>query len=153
MKVEGPSKSGKVSKTKSKTGKSGQGSGFDKLVSGAAGDSAGASGVSSSSPVSAVDALLAVQETADATSGKSRAKARAEVLLQKLDELRMGLLAGAIPRKTLVDLTRVINMRRDQIDDANLTEILDEIDLRAQVELAKLEVAAAAERKKAEDES
>jgi len=152
MKVEGPSKSeksGKSGKARS-TSRSADGGGFDKLVSGASGEDTQATGVSQAAPASAVDALLAVQEVADATSGASRGKARAEFLLQKLDEIRFGILNGAVPRKTLEDLTRTINMKRDKIDDEGLVEILDEIDLRAQVELAKLERAEELRKKAAE---
>lgn len=152
MKVDGPSKSdktGKSGKAKSKS-RSSDGGGFDKLVSGASGEDTKTSGVSQVNPASSVDALLAVQEVADATSGASRGKARAEFMLQKMDEIRLGILDGAIPRKSLEDLTRTINMKRDKIDDENLVEILDEIDLRAQVEIAKLERAEAIQKQAAE---
>lgn len=150
MKVEGPSKSDKTGKSgKARKSRGAEGGGFDKLVSGASGETTQASGVSQVNPAGAVDALLAVQEVADATSGASRGKARAEFLLQKLDEIRLGILNGAIPRKTLEDLTRTINMKRDKIDDERLVEILDEVDLRAQVELAKLERAEELQKKAA----
>ena len=35
-------------------------------------------------------------------------------------------------------LSQVVQSRREEVDDPRLVEILDEIDLRAQVELAKL---------------
>ena len=41
-------------------------------------------------------------------------------------------------RQSLADLASTARAARDQTDDANLQQILDEIELRAAVELAKL---------------
>jgi hypothetical protein len=94
-------------------------------------------------PTSGVGALLAAQEVDDATSGpsrgKGRARARAEALLDRLDEIRVGLLTGTLPAATLRELGRLVQVQRDQVVDPKLAGLLDEIDLRAQVELAKLE--------------
>jgi hypothetical protein len=49
----------------------------------------------------------------------------------------MELLAGGISREKLLQLSRIVNARRSQITDPKLAAILDDIDLRAQVELAK----------------
>jgi len=102
-------------------------------------------GAGAAAPTGGVGALLAAQEVEDATSSpgkrKARAKARAESLLDRLDEIRTGLLTGTLPAGTLRELQRAIQTQRDQIDDPRLSEVLDEIDLRAQVELAKLEAA------------
>ena len=68
---------------------------------------------------------------------KARAKKRANEMLDKMEEIRMGLLMGGIPQKSLQDLSRVIQSRKDEFTDPQLKEIMDEIDLRAQVELAK----------------
>jgi hypothetical protein len=75
---------------------------------------------------------------ADATTGRSRARARGEAMLDRLDEIRLGLLAGAMPKERLVELSRLARVRRGEVDDPRLVEVLDEIELRAEVELAKL---------------
>jgi hypothetical protein len=85
----------------------------------------------------AVSGILGVQEVDDALAHASRGKLRAQDILDRLEDLRIELLTGAISREKLVQLARVVNNRRAQITDPQLTEILDEIDLRAQVELAK----------------
>ena len=87
----------------------------------------------------AVNQLLAVQEVADATSGAARAKAQAEAMLDRLDELRMGLLAGSLPRDRLTGLVRLARTAREPNLDSRLGAVLDEIELRAKVELAKLD--------------
>lgn len=107
----------------------------DHLVTGEAGAPTGSS--NSSTPVSAVDSLLVLQEVPDATSGTSRAKFRAQALLDHLDEVRHGLLDGALSRQMLDRLARIARSERQSVDDRRLQELLDEIELRAAVELAK----------------
>jgi hypothetical protein len=136
MKVQGPGNirgSGSVRRTGKAEGTSG--SGFAKQIGG---ETANAQGVAASAPVNTVSGVLALQEVDDAAARASRGKMRAQEMLDKLDEIRHGLLAGALPRQKLIDLAKVVQSRRVHVDDPRLAHILDEIDLRAQVELAKL---------------
>jgi hypothetical protein len=96
-------------------------------------------GVAASAGITGVLGLIGVQESDDALAGKRHAIARAETMLDRLDELRHGLLMGELNRNQLEDLGRLVRIRRGQVDDPTLLGVLDEIDLRAQVELAKLE--------------
>jgi len=95
--------------------------------------------VSGSGPVAAVDALFSVQEVGDATKGRNRGTVRAQLMIDGLDDIRQGLLMGAIPRSKLTALVKVVREERDQAEDPKLSAILDEIELRAAVELAKLD--------------
>ena len=97
-------------------------------------EGAAASGVSSLGNVAGVFGL---QEVDDALARASRGKMRAQDILDKLDEMRLDLLSGGMSREKLQRLAKTINTRRQDMDDPRLGEILDEIDLRAQVELAK----------------
>lgn len=92
-------------------------------------------------PVSMVDALLAVQEVSDATDGRSKGRKRAEMMLEGLDELRHGLLMGTIPAPKIKALAELCRSERAKVEDPHLKEVLDEVELRAAVELAKLEQA------------
>jgi hypothetical protein len=98
---------------------------------GAVGGSVGLSGVST---------VLALQGAPDSTERRARQRAvqRGGSMLDELDEIRLGLLLGAIPRARLEQLAQLVRVRREQVDDPKLTAILDEIELRAAVELAKL---------------
>ena len=60
-------------------------------------------------------------------------------MLDLLDDLRHGLLRGAVPVSKLEGLLSLVRNQRDRIDDPRLAEVLDEIEVRAAVELAKLE--------------
>ena len=102
------------------------------------GDTAGASKTQSTAATRAVEGLLALQEVADAHGGRRRAVARGQNLLDRLDELRLAMLTGVVPRADLMALARLSRESVPFIDDPRLAEILAEIELRAAVELAKL---------------
>lgn len=90
--------------------------------------------VVSTTPVAAVDSLLALQEVEDRDAAPFKRGSRT---LDLLDDIRIGLLTGGIPASKLKALSQLISQERAQVADPQLSEILDEIDLRAQVELAK----------------
>lgn len=103
-------------------------------------DSPGASaGVNGGNPVGTVNALLSLQEVDDSMSGRARARQRAADILDELDILRDGLLAGDLPREAIVRLAHLVRSRRPDVSDQRLKDVLDEIELRAEVELAKLD--------------
>jgi len=60
-------------------------------------------------------------------------------LLNILDSVRDGLLAGGIPRSTLNRLAVAVTRRHDVFADPKPQDVLDQIELRGHVELAKLE--------------
>ena len=103
-----------------------------------AAEEAAPSAVGGTGPLAAVDSLLALQEIPDATTERSRGLVRAQDMLDHLDEIRLGLLMGAIPQSKLSALMQTVKDSRDQVDDPRMAAVLDEIELRAAVELAKL---------------
>ncbi len=95
--------------------------------------------VSGPGPIAALDSILALQELGTPTDGRSKGLKHGEQLLDILDAVRDGLLAGGIPRATLNKLAVAVTRRHDVFADPQLQEVLDQIELRAHVELAKLE--------------
>jgi len=97
--------------------------------------------VSGAAPAHAVDALLAIQEVDDATTGEGNARGRqwGGEILDRLDGVRLGLLNGGIPVSELRSIADLVTRQRANVSDPALQEILDEIELRARVELAKHE--------------
>jgi hypothetical protein len=87
-----------------------------------------------------LNTVLALQEAPDSTRGRARKRAqeRGKMMLDHLEEIRVGLLLGTIPMAKLEQLAQLVRAKREQIDDPKLLAILDEIELRAAVELAKL---------------
>ena len=98
-----------------------------------------ASAVTSSAPLNAVDGILAVQEVPTATDGRSRGIKHGYSILDHLDDIRLGLLSGSISSLRLVELSQEIVEVRDTVIDPRLSDILDDVELRAAVELAKLD--------------
>ncbi len=91
-------------------------------------------------PIAALDSILMLQGMDDSTQGKSKGLQHGEHLLDLLDSVRDGLLAGGIPRATLNKLAHAVTKRHEAFADPKLQDVLDQIELRAHVELAKLEV-------------
>jgi hypothetical protein len=104
-------------------------------------DSKTAAALTGTGPIAAVDTILALQGIEDSADSRTQGINRGEQLLDLLDQVRDGLLAGGIPRIMLSRLALAVSKRRESFADPKLQEVLDEIDLRARVELAKLEQA------------
>lgn len=94
--------------------------------------------MSATSAIGSVDALLALQGAGDALSGRQQATDRAFSLLDILDDLKLALLDGVLPRDTIERLVDTLKSRRDATNDPRLEAALDEVEIRAAVELAKL---------------
>ena len=91
--------------------------------------------------VSQVGAVLAAQEEVpDATEQRSRGLLRqyGDDVLGHLDAIRHGLLVGAVPKEKLAALAYRMRQKRVACADPKLKEIIGEIELRAEVEIAKL---------------
>lgn len=129
-------------RTVSRPGKTGDSGAFARELGGAAETTfeAEVSAVDAPANVSGVEALLmaqAVDETQEREIRK-RLVSRGEDILDRLDEIRHGLLMGSIPKDRLMALAQMVRARREYMTDPRLARILDEIELRAEVELAKL---------------
>ncbi|MCG8440612.1 MAG: flagellar assembly regulator FliX, partial [Caulobacterales bacterium] len=98
-----------------------------------AGPAAAAGGVAS------VDALLALQGAAPAGGARERAASRGEALLGALDELRLDLLSGGDGPCAAHRLHELRQEMRERTGETELDEVLDQIEVRAAVELAKRE--------------
>jgi hypothetical protein len=144
MKITGPNKSSETGKSKKSDGVSKGADGtFQSLVSGGTSEASGATQTSVSSSISSVDALLMAQGTEDPAQKKSqkRMRERADGLLDKMNDLKVAILTGNVTVGHMVSIADIAATHREKITDPDLSVLLDEIDLRAQIELAKIEVA------------
>jgi len=90
--------------------------------------------------VATVDNLFILQEVAEDLTGRRRAALqRGDSMLDRLDDIRIALLTGSLPRGQLESLRRMAKERGDVLTDPQLQSVLDEIELRVAVELAKLD--------------
>lgn len=140
MKVSSTSSGKTISSVRSTSTSSVSSSSFSSLLQGSSSVTENAS-VSGLSGVSGVEAMLVAQAVGDSVANeerKRRAVSRGENLLDRLDDIRLGLINGRISKEKLIDLAQMLRNRREEGLDEKLSAILDEIELRAEVELAKL---------------
>ncbi|MEE2567048.1 flagellar assembly protein FliX [Hyphobacterium marinum] len=138
MKVTGPRSTQSTQSARRKPGAGGGADGFS--VGSASGQRAAApaAGTSGASGVSSVDAILALQSVGDFKEAKKQATGRALSMLDVLDDLKLALLEGGIPQSRLVALMDLLRSRREATNEPGLEAALDEVEVRAAVELAKL---------------
>ncbi|MBN66186.1 MAG: flagellar assembly protein FliX [Rickettsiales bacterium] len=144
MKISGfipLSNTGKTDKKK-KTGSSSGASAFSGLLSAAESESTEESApVQKSAPASALS-MLSIQEVSEDEVNKRKALKQGKMTLDALEEIRDGLLMGFLPANVIHNLDTLVQQQRRQTNDPRLDAVLDDIEVRAAVELAKLEVAA-----------
>ena len=139
MKIEGPSKTQGAGSSKKSDKVSSDGS-FEDFIASAP---KGAKPAAPTHSIARVDALLSVQAAESPTerAARKRMKERADDILKELDRLRHSILTGNLTIGQVIDIADVGASHREKIIDPRLTAILDEIDLRAQIEMAKIQKA------------
>lgn len=137
MKIDGPGPiRGRDIRRPGKSGRSDGGS----FASHLSGDDTAAAAVASARFAPAIQSVLTLQTVGDGNEGRRRTVARGTTMLDRLDDIRHGLLIGAIPRQRLIDLSKALRSERLRDPDGKLQQLIQEIELRCAVELAKLGV-------------
>lgn len=136
MKIEGPDRSRNISDSKKADKASAADGDFGAYLSAGVKKPQGTGATQS---IARVDALLAVQSVESPTerAARRRMQERGEGILKELDRLRHGLLTGVMTLGDVINVADVVASHREKVNDPKLVAILDEIDLRAQIELAK----------------
>lgn len=88
--------------------------------------------------VGGIDALVALQGVDDPAERRRRAVGKGKSALDVLDQIKLGLLAGTLDPGNLNRLRAAAEQLKDRSGDPGLDEVLSEIELRVEVELAKL---------------
>ena len=96
--------------------------------------------ISGATPLSPADAIFAAQMVGEEEEKALRKKQveRGQTLLDKLEEIRNGLLRGYIAKEDLMDIMKFVREQKFEAQDARINDIVAEIELRVEVELAKL---------------
>ncbi|RYG02395.1 MAG: flagellar assembly protein FliX [Caulobacteraceae bacterium] len=139
MKVSGTSGVGSAGGASKPRGASGEG--FQVAQPAAAAGPAQTTRAGGVGGVMSVDAILALQEVAGPLERRRRAVGRAGKILDVLEDLKVGLLSGEASIDDLDRLRRAVRDERLGTDDEQLEGVLNEIETRAAVEIAKLESA------------
>lgn len=134
MKISGTSSTGSISSAKSKSANKAGGQSFSVDTPS---HTQAAVNTQAASSIQSVDAILALQSVGDFSEARKRATERAFDMLDVLDELKLALLEGGLPRAKLEALMKLLQTRRDDTNDAQLEAALNEVETRAAVELAK----------------
>lgn len=116
------------------------GGGFSVPPAGAGAAASAPTAASGLAGVTNVSALMALQGVEDVTERRRRAIRRGGGLLDRLEELKLALLDGEAGEGALDRLSRTLREDRPIDADAGLNALLDQIDLRAAVELAKADL-------------
>jgi hypothetical protein len=116
-------------------------SGF--ALPGAGGEVTAAARMANVSGIGSIDALIALQEVDGPLERRRRSVKRAGVILDVLDDIKLALLDGDVAPAALERLLGAVQRQRETVDDPRLEDLLDEIEVRAVVELTKLEMTAA----------
>lgn len=126
--------------TRKKKASSASGSDFAGLIGGFDDDSAAETApVKQAAPLGATNPLLGLQEISDDEVQRRQAYKTGQMTLEALDELRLGLLQGSLSARVIAQMESLVAAERHRCNDPRLEAILDDIELRAAVELAKLE--------------
>ena len=113
--------------------------GFAPITSSSAPEAAGVSGTSGVTHVSSLEALIALQDVGGPLERRRRSVRRAGGILDALEKLKVDLLEGGLSRSAVESLARAVHEQPALTDDPALEGLLDEIETRAAVEMAKLE--------------
>ena len=95
-----------------------------------------AQATASLAPTASIDALLALQAVEDPLQRRRKLVRRGHQLIDMLDAMRTDLLAGRMSEGRLNQLMAVMSQARER-SEPGLDALLDDIELRARVELAK----------------
>jgi hypothetical protein len=103
----------------------------------------GAAGTARSGPghlhaISGLDVLVALQGVEDKAERRKRAVRRGRSALDALDDLKLAVLSGSLDQPALNRLKAAAAELTASTGEPGLDQVLAEIDLRVQVEIAKL---------------
>ena len=137
----------KVGRTSGTTGTGGPsgarapagGSSFNLPSASAAGSATPTARAGGVTGVASLDALLALQEMGGPLERRRKAVGRAGHILDVLDDLKLAVIDGEVSGAHLDQLMKAVRDQREATDDPRLEGVLDEIEMRAAVELAKLQ--------------
>lgn len=112
----------------------GAGSGFSIRENGPA---KAANATPAAGAIAGVDAIVAIQSVGDSLQGKKRRVRRGHDMLDILEQMRIDLLSGDISPRRLDRLMTLVDEQLPEMEPGPLRNVLEEIELRARVEIAK----------------
>jgi len=137
MKITGYSSIESSSGTTKRSGTAPAGT-FANLVSASEASETSAAGPASDiSATAALNNLLLLQEINEEEVRRKKLLKKGYSLLESLEQLRSRLLVGSVSPQLLLEISRQISEQKQLVMDPRINEIIEDIELRAAVELAK----------------
>ena len=137
MKIDANIKTGAAGSVKKNKAPSG-GASFSSHI-GSLEEEGATSSASALNSLNSVNSLFALQEVSEDFDGNAKSQKKAFEMLDYLEDIRLGLLTGDISVDLLNRLGDLTKNWREKYTDPKLQSIIEEIELRSAVELAKLE--------------
>jgi hypothetical protein len=94
--------------------------------------------VNSVQSVGGIDSILAAQQVGDEEIERTRAMKHGKDMLDEMDKLRTSIVLGRVSSDSLRRISENIKKQKNFVPDPKLQNILEDIEIRAAVELAKL---------------
>lgn len=88
--------------------------------------------------IGGIDSLIALQGVDDRPQRRRRAVARGQSALEALDELKLGFLSGHLDQHLVSRLQSVVADLERESGEPGLDQVISEIELRVEVEIAKI---------------
>jgi hypothetical protein len=134
MRIQGPAGTGMASPTGSPARRASSGTFSVNEQT----ESSASKGPSAVRTFGGIDALIALQGVDDPTERRRQGVKRGRLALDALDELKIGVLGGTLTPATLNKLRSAAAFLKDDSGEPGLDGVLDEIELRVEVEIAKI---------------
>ena len=141
MKITGFGSITSTTSTSKKRGISQSGSFADVLAAAEGPDVSQAGSINDVAATAALNNLLALQEISEEDVRRRKLAQQGNNMLDALEKLRQQLLIGTLPAHVLQDLSRQLSVQKQMVNDPELNAIIEDIELRTAVELAKIEKA------------
>jgi hypothetical protein len=121
-----------------KAGKVGAGENFSDYLR--AGSTTNSNNIQATTAMTSADAIFAAQMVDDEAERQARRETvkKGRKMLEHLEDIRQALLFGEISKDKLIEISRFVKQQDINVNDEKLKEIMQEIELRVEVELAKL---------------
>jgi Class II flagellar assembly regulator len=126
------------------SGKTVRRGGSDSFSLSEAGTASGPSASTGARSIGGIDVLIALQGIEEPNERRRRAVVRGRSALDALDALKIGFLAGEFDSGTVAKLKAAVSGLKESSGDPALDAVLAEIELRVEVELAKMDALPAA---------
>lgn len=138
VKIDAPSSLGTVVSTKIRKPSEKKKSGFSSALK--ASSKKETTGTQDTNEIQGIESLVQLQEISEDALSQKKLHKHGDQLLMGLENLRLSILEGSLSQSSLQNLSTLLKNRPDLKEDSPLSSIVQEIEQRVHIELAKIEM-------------